>query len=375
MKNDKDILKENLVLRSRVKELEYLLKKYERSKEKLEYLSFHDKLTGLYNRSYFEEELNRLDNDRNLPISIIVGDVDGLKIINDAFGHDKGDNLLKKISSVLKSSFRDGDIIARWGGDEFITILPKTANSVAKSIIDRINSSCKDEKVDHLPLSISLGSSTKIKTSKDIQQVIKEAEDIMYKHKMTEHHSIRSFMIAKLEKAIATQDNTHSDSVRKLSSLATSFGKALDLTSKERKELKLLAAVHDIGKVAIANGILPKPKELTRKEWELVKKHTEIGFRIAETSPVLAPISEDILYHHERWDGKGYPSKLKGNKIPLLARVVAIIDAYEAMTSGRPYKEALSKKQAIEEIKMQAGKQFDPELVDDFINYISSNDH
>ena len=369
-KTKDQLVKELIRLRMKVSELESLESKYRKSEKYLKYLSFHDKLTGLYNRAYFSEELKRLNTPRTLPLSIIIGDVNGLKLINDAFGHEKGDLLLKKIARILKKCFRKEDIIARWGGDEYIVILPNTINEVSVAIIDRAREACKNKSTVTLPLSISLGSATKNDPSKDVKEVIREAEDLMYRHKFIEHQSIRTSIISSLETVLKEKDYKDEKNLKYIRDLTNIFGHKLNLSDKKLRELNLLVTLHDIGKVAIADSILPKPEELTQEEWKVVKKHPEIGYQIAESSIEFSSIAEPILYHHEWWNGKGYPQGLKREQIPILARMIAIIDAYTAMITDRPYRKALSREQAIEELKEGAGVQFDPRLADIFISSI-----
>jgi diguanylate cyclase (GGDEF)-like protein/PAS domain S-box-containing protein len=343
-------------------------KEYE---DKIRYLSFHDKLTGLYNRAYFEEELQRLNHKRKLPISIIIGDVNNLKIINDSFGHQHGDNLLRKIASVLKSCFRKSDVISRWGGDEFSIILPNTTQEKGNDIITRIKEECQKKSTLTLPLSISMGIATKKNMSENINGMVREAESRMYRFKLIDKQAIDSSMISSLEKALQQKNYETKEYRQSFVDCATQFGKILKLESKQLKDLRLLAMICDIGKVAISEEIILKKGWLSESEWEEVKKHPEIGFRIARSSPELAHIADEILYHHEFWNGKGYPNGLKKEQIPLLSRVIHIVNAYQAMIHVRPYRQAMSKEDAVAELIKGKGNQFDPELIDKFVAMVT----
>lgn len=339
-------------------------KEYE---DKIRYLSFHDKLTGLYNRAYFEEELKRLNDKRKLPISIIIGDVNNLKMINDSFGHQHGDNLLRKIAGVLKSRFRKSDVISRWGGDEFSIILPNTTLEKGRDIIIRIGKECEKRSTLTLPLSISMGIATKNNMSENINGVVREAESRMYRYKLIDKQTADSTIISSLEKALQQRKYETKEYRQNFIDCAAQFGKILNLESKQMKDLKLLAMISDIGKIAISEEVILKKGWLSESEWDEVKKHPEIGFRIARSSPELSHIADEILYHHEFWNGKGYPNGLKREKIPLLSRIIHIVNAYQAMIHERPYRPALSKETAIQELEKGKGSQFDPELVEKFI--------
>ncbi len=341
--------------------------------ERLSYMSFHDSLTDLYNRAYFEEELKRLDTKRQLPLSVIVGDINGLKLINDAFGHKEGDEILQSCANVLRSCCRAEDIVARWGGDEFSMLLPNTSEEVVLNIVKRIKEKSAGVKGGRIPLSISLGAATKNKSHQDFTKMIKRAEDNMYRNKLIETKSIISSIISSLERTLFEKSIKTESHTKRIKKMALRLGRAIKLSANEIDELSLLATIHDIGKVAILDIILNKKENLSKKEWETIKRHPEIGYRIAISSNQLSSIAEYILTVHEWWNGKGYPQGLKGEKIPVLSRIIAIVDAYEVMITGRPYKKAISKKKAIAELEKCSGTQFDPDLVKKFIEIIEHN--
>lgn len=335
-------------------------------------LYYKDKLTGLYNKNFFEEELSRLDTKRQLPISLIMGDINGLKLINDAFGHSLGDSALKKAAEIMISSFRDEDIISRVGGDEFIALLPKTSEETALNIVERIKDKCEKNTLDYVKINISFGVATKETEDEDIQKVLKKAEDRMYFKKLKESKEAKLSMIKflknRLEK-ITYETKSHYD---RLKGLTMMMADALELSEVEKEELRLLCEFHDIGKIGVSKNILQKVGTLNTEEWENVKRHSEIGYYIAREFREASPIDELILIHHERWDGKGYPGLLKNEGIPIVARIFAIADAYDVMVNDRPYKNRMTKRDALMEISEKAGSQFDPAIAHLFIDLMEN---
>ncbi len=338
------------------------------AEEKIRYMSFHDTATGLYNRRYLENELQRLDVERQLPLSLVMADLNGLKLVNDTFGHRSGDELLKQAAAVLKESCRQEDIVARWGGDEFVVFLPQTGFEEAEEIIKRIKVKCGCELVNNIPLSISLGAASKTTPEKEVTEILKEAEDHMYEQKLTESRIARSKILEAMLKTLGEISYETGEHIHRMQNIATRIGKKINLSETELNRLNLLVNMHDIGKITISESILKKENRLTDKEWIIIKKHPETGYRIARSAEEISHVAEDILSHHENWDGTGYPQGLKGKNIPLLARIVAIVDTYEVITSGRPYNKEVSSKKAGHIIKTGSGHRFDPELVKIFLS-------
>lgn len=337
------------------------------AQDKLEYLSFHDSLTGLYNRAFFDEEIKRLGRSRKIPISIIIGDANNLKLSNDIFGHARGDELLKLLARVLQKCCRNEDIISRWGGDEFAIILPDTGLNIADGIIKRIKKACIKECKKEYPVSLALGAAVKETKNDDINIVFKIAEDDMYRNKMMERKILSRSMFSFLESVLFEIGAESEDHVTRLKKYINKFGECLKLTDKQLHELKLLAKYQDIGKVSISEIASKNPEELSEKDKEIMKRHPETGYKIAESFPDISCISDYILTHHENWDGNGYPGKLKELSIPYNSRIISIINAYDEKVNGNFNNIAISKSKVLKDLKKLSGIQFDPDLFKSFI--------
>lgn len=339
------------------------------AEKKIRHLSFHDPLTGVYNRAYFDEAIKKL-KEEDYPISIIVGDMNGLKLANDAFGHSEGDRLLKITANIFKKACRKEDIVARLGGDEFAVILKNADDKGAKKVCDRIIYLCNEDNNKPMKPSIALGYSTSHTSNKRLQQLFKEADDNMYRNKLNESKSIRSSIISTLQATLEEKTFETKEHCTRLKEMSLRLGRKIGLSDSQLDELAIAAVMHDIGKIAIPHSIILKPGKLNHKEWELMKKHTEIGYHIMLSSPNIASVGEYVLAHHERWDGNGYPRKLKGEEIPIIARIISITDAFDVMTHERPYSPPISKEAAIEEIKRCSGSQFDPNITKEFLEIL-----
>jgi len=338
--------------------------------EEIKYLSYHDLLTGLYNRRFYEEEIMRLDTKRNLPMAIIMGDVNGLKLINDSLGHAMGDDLLKKVASSITLGCRADDIIARLGGDEFVVLLPRTTIQEAEQIIKRIQELLSQEKVGNIDISVSFGYEAKNKEEDQIQAVFKDAEDHMYRHKRVESMSMRTKTVQVILHTLYEKSKIEQLHSIKVSEICESIAVKLHLDKAAVHQIKIAGLMHDIGKIEIDETILSKPEKLNTEEWNVIRKHSEMGYQILSSVNEFAQIAEYVLEHHERWDGKGYPNGLAGEAISRPARIIAVANAYDAMTRKRTYSAALSAEAAAIEIKKCAGTQFDPEIVRIFVEEV-----
>ena len=342
--------------------------------KELLYISYHDQLTGLYNRRFFEEELKRLDTKRNLPISIIMADLNGLKIINDSFGHTVGDQLLMKAADTISKGCRSDDIIARLGGDEFVVLLPKTDNALAMKIVNRIKDLSIGQSISNIDLSISFGSDTKTNCDQSILEVLALTENHMYKNKLNERASMRSKTIDIIMNTLYEKSHRELQHSRRVSTICEEIAKEMNLATDDVNQVRTAGLVHDIGKIGIDEKILNKAGYLSEIELLEIQKHPEIGWRILSSSTEFSELAQFILEHHEKWDGSGYPKGLKGEGISIKSRIISIADAYDAMTSVRSYRKGISKKDAIEEIRRCAGSHFDPQIASLFVEMLMNED-
>ena len=340
--------------------------------DELSYLGYHDQLTGLYNRRFFEEQMKRLDNPRNLPLSVIMGDVNGLKLINDAFGHKAGDKLLRMIGNIISISIRGNDIAARWGGDEFAVLLPNTSADAAEVLISRIQKEIKKTQFEYGKISISFGLDSKNDNQEDINKIFINAEEFMYQNKLVEIDSIRgqtinTIMTTLFEKSAETREHS-----MRVSELAFLISEKMGLSKTNINDIKTMGLIHDVGKIVIDLHILEKPGKLTEEEYKIIQQHPLSGSRMLNSSHEYSRLAVGVLHHHERVDGKGYPNGISGDQIPIESKIIAVADAFDAMTAQRPYRlTPLSVEEAIAELRKYSGTQFDSEIVKVFAeNYV-----
>jgi len=344
--------------------------KEEINKKQIQYLSFHDQLTGLYNRRFFEEEVKRLDTKRMLPLSIVMTDVNGLKLINDSFGHDAGDRLLREFSSILKEVSRKEDIVSRVGGDEFIILIPQMKKEYLQGIIDRIKESLENKTINKIGISASFGYSTKEKEKEDVREKLREAEDVMYRNKFVESPHMKNKTIDKILNMLYDSNEWERKHSEKVSQYCKIIGRELNFSEKDLEEVRLSGLLHDIGKISLKNIFVEKNQYLEKEDENKIKKHPEIGYRILNSYKNLYNVSEYVLFHHENWDGTGYPKGLKGEDIPIKSRIIGIANYYDNLIRSKTGKKSPTDKEACRDLREKAGTWFDPKLVEIFVNKI-----
>ena len=336
----------------------------------IEFLSYRDPLTGIYNRRYFTDRMNELDVPENLPLTMVMADVNGLKLTNDAFGHKMGDDLLIRVAQILEDHCRPQDVLARLGGDEFVILMPGTPEKRAQEILHDMKASTHGETVGSVELSISFGFDTKTIPEQDMQEVFNLAEDLMYKNKLFEGPSMRGKTISAIINTLHEKNAREEEHSQRVGEVCEIMGQVLGLSDDDIYELKSVGLLHDIGKVAINESILNKPDVLDLDERKEIKRHPEIGYRILSSVNDMADMAESVLYHHERWDGNGYPKGLAGQDIPQVSRILHLADAFDAMISKRAYREGMPLDEVMDEIRDGAGTQFDPELTVVFLEQV-----
>lgn len=396
-------------------EREFLLKEIERTNKKLEQLSLRDSHTGLYNHRYFMEaievEFERARrNDQ--PLSTMMLDIDYFKSINDVYGHQFGDLILKQFATRLKRLVRRYDVVIRYGGEEFIVISPGTkradALNLARRILDALNlynfgdkkhtvklklsiavASCPDDNVingmdlmgltDRILTKVKEGGGNRVYSSLDMEMEkvlsVKESTNVKFMEGKIERLTKRANQslveaIFAFAKTIELKDRYTGEHGEKTVQFATSIARQLNLSKYEIELIRQAAILHDLGKIGISEKILLKKGKLTKEEFDEIKKHPQIAADILRPIQFLHPLIPLILHHHERWDGKGYPHGLKGERIPVGARVLALADHYQALISDRPYRKAFPEKEAVKIIKKGSGTQFCPKAVAAFLKIL-----
>lgn len=328
-----------------------------------------DELTGLPDRASMLTILEHLDRAGCVPLSVIVGDINGLRLINAVGGHSFGDSLIRSVAQVVEDICGGGGVVGRWGEDELLVVLPGVGREDAAVMRDRMRSRLRAT-ADLSSSSVALGVSTRDSPQVSIAGVVADAETAAYRRKLLEPASPRSSVVSVLRKILSQKTHETEAHSQRLIALAVRIGSWLGLSDTAMSDLVLLCELHDIGKLVIPDGILDKPGPLDDHEWRLVRTHPELGREIAESAHELAHLGSSILSHHEFWDGSGYPNGLKGARIPLIARIVAIADAYDVMTHDRPYRKAMSREMALQEVLRCSGSQFDPGRASVFIEII-----
>ncbi|PKM56417.1 MAG: hypothetical protein CVU98_11380 [Firmicutes bacterium HGW-Firmicutes-3] len=345
------------------------------SEEAITYASNHDYLTNLNNRRYFVEKFNSLISEDRTSIGLIMIDINGLKIINDAYGHVKGDEAIKKVSNLLMKVFNQEGVVARIGGDEFAILLTnKTADDI-QIFKDNLVENTKEILIDNVQVSLAIGYELLNDTDKNVDDLLSRAEKQLYRHKVTVGESIRNHAIKAIFNTLTDKYQEEKAHSSKVSFYCKKIGIELGLNKEDVDVLELAGMYHDIGKISIPDAILDKPGKLTEEEFNTIKTHTQIGYQILRAADEYSGLAEYALSHHERWDGRGYPKGLKGDEIPLFSRIINVADSFEAMTTDRPYHKGMSHEDAEIEINRCSGSQFDPKIANLFLGKVLKSIH
>lgn len=331
------------------------------------HLSQTDHLTGLFNRHFFKDSLINALNTDSYPLSFVMFDINGLKIINDAYGSELGDKYLIFLGNLIRHLIAGHSFASRWGGDEFVVCLPGYDKIQCDTFAKDVSRQFSQYEMNGLQLSLAYGCHTILEIDYESNRIITLAEDAMNRAKILEDISIRSNMIGTIIKTLHEKNPREEAHSRRVSDICEQIGVSIGMSEKEVHEMKVVGLLHDIGKIAIDEAILNKPGHLTNEEWHEMKRHPEIGYRLLNSTKDLKVYAEIVLAHHERIDGKGYPNGASGEMIPLQSRILSIADSFDAMTCERTYKRTMTEKEACKELIKHSDSQFDRHLVRVFI--------
>lgn len=332
-----------------------------------------DPLTMAHTRHYFSSEIQTLFAADRLPLSVIVADIDALGSINELHGTDVGDQLLIATARIMRSSCGEYALVARLGSDMFAAVMPNTHYNTAVSVCYQIEGTISNWPLGTSRVSITTGVATISSEDASVEDAIAQASNRMSRTKLIRGKGIQNEMFRSMLHILARHSEATRSHSQRMHRLALEVGEAMNLTLHDADDLAILCELHDIGKTAIPDRILDKPGPLTDDEWAVMRTHAEIGHDIVSGISCLSDIAKAILWHHERWDGSGYPMGLSGSDIPMISRILSIMDAYDAMTHDRPYRRALGHEYAISELNNCCGTQFDPDIVPVFVNIVHAH--
>lgn len=344
-----------------------------KAEEMMHYLNYHDQTTGLNNRQYYESHIEKVDVDGNYPLTLIKIDINGMKLINDAFGYEMGDTLVKKVVSLIKPIVYNSDMFCRFGGSDFLIVYTKVQKPYIDIIMAQINHMMTNETIQNIKVSVSSAYAVKSSSEEDLNLVLKKAEMRLSREKLIDTSSMLSRTIEIIMNSLYEKNSREMEHSKRVSYWCEKIAQRMNLDSHIVSKLRIAGLMHDIGKIGIPDSILDKPDRLTEEEFNLIRKHSEVGYRILSAANEFSEIADYILAHHERWDGMGYPKGLKGSEIPIYARIISVADSFDAMTSDRAYRKAMSFQQAKQEIIKFSSVQFDPSVVKVFLEIIDSD--
>lgn len=334
------------------------------------YLNNYDQLTGMLNRLNMRITIKQLLKDKEVPFTILLINLNGLKVFNSSYGYEEGDRFILELANILKNSNLENKKLAYYGSGEFIIVLKNGDENDAEKYIASLREECKKHYVNDINVTFSFGYYTVQNSNETSDYAFNTAEKRMLKYKRQEYanNDINTIeIINRTLHAKSPREQYHSERVAKL---CREFAIAVGFIQKEQEEMYTAGLLHDIGKIGIPENILDKPGKLSSEEFFEMKRHPEIGHKILEVSDNMKDIANIIMFHHEKWDGTGYPFGLQGENIPFKSRMITIIDSYDAMVSDRSYRAGMSKEDAIAELERCVGTQFDPTLVNIFIQQV-----
>lgn len=358
----------NLLQKDTIKSFESKESDWQKDKQQFKMMAEKDVLTGLYNRSKFEEVMNKIETDSTGNVCLISGDANNLKLMNDIFGHEAGDFMLKSVAGKLREAAKPDWYVARCGGDEYRVLMPNTSLEEAVDYCNTVAENCKKAKALNLPLSIALGAALWERDKESLKECFNRADKKMYENKklMKQKENLLDYILDKLY----DRQYLKRDIVEATVQTAYDFSVYLGFNKEGAQRVKTAAKYQDIGYIQLSETYMLYGQEVKADELTRLKEHVNNGYKIALQFENTYKVAEIILYSHERWDGGGYPKGIGGVQIPMESRLIRVVKKYMYLTMGNKNSAAVSHEEAIKYMKEYAGTKYDPDMLKWFIDYI-----